>query len=414
VHTHSGRRYLRWLAVTALLGIVAALATIVVVDPYGLYDVANAAGFNRVKPRPARYQNEIKLTRASRVRADALILGNSRAEIGFDPEARAFSRAGMSAYNLAIPGSTISTARRQLAYLDRVDAAPKAVLIGLDFLDFVGTSSPTDARTAQHPTEGRDHPVERLGWRVDSLFSLTSLNDALRTLRVQHDPDAEVTTSRGFNPLNEYRPLARREGYYALFRQRAQENARSYVRLTDRRLIPERFAELRAMLDTAALRGIEVTLVIYPYHAQILAMLEEVGLSVMFDEWKRHITEEVAAASERRPSARTVLADLSGYGVYQCEAIPMRDDRSTETRWYWEAGHFKKELGDVMLSMMLAPPESSVNDESFGSPLQPDKIDAWLAHQRDLADRHAATVEASEASRYLCCKSGNRTATAHQ
>jgi hypothetical protein len=347
-------RYLRWLVVTVLTGIVVAVGTIVLVDPYGLYGVVNAPGFNEIKPRLARYQNETKLTHARRTNPEAVILGNSRAEIGFDPEAQVFTQAGITAYNLAIPGSAIVTARQQLGYLHRVGVVPKSALIGLEFLDFVGTPAMPGVRRIERPSVDREHAVDRWGWRVDTLFSLTSLNDAFRTLRIQRDSDAEVTTTRGFNPLNEYRPLARNEGYYALFRQRAQQNAGTYTRLAGGSLLPERLAELRAMLDVAAEQGTDVTLAIYPYHAQILAMFEVAGLAAMFDEWKSRVVEEIAAVQENHPGARLVLADLSGYGPYQCEPIPQRGDRTTDTRWYWEAGHFKKELGEVVLEAMSA------------------------------------------------------------
>jgi hypothetical protein len=124
--------------------------------------------------------------------------------------------------------------------------------------------------------------------------------------------------------------------------------------------------------------------------------------------------QELAADAEQvHPGApQSVIWDFATFSPYA--TLPVPDTANDEAaHWYWEAGHFKKELGDVMLATMLAPPGSSVNDDSFGSLLQPDNIDAWLSQQRDLASRHTATVEASDDSRYLCCRSDNRTATAH-
>ncbi|KAF0102839.1 MAG: hypothetical protein FD187_798 [bacterium] len=36
------------------------------------------------------------------------------------------------------------------------------------------------------------------------------------------------------------------------------------------------------------------------------------------------------------------------------EPVPLRGDRATEMRWYWEAGHFKRELGDRILEEVLS------------------------------------------------------------
>jgi hypothetical protein len=95
-------------------------------------------------------------------------------------------------------------------------------------------------------------------------------------------------------------------------------------------------------------------LIIYPYHAQILALFEETGLANAFEEWKAAVTREVSAARQRHPGAQITLFDFSGYGSYNCERIPDKGDRATSTRWYWEAGHFKKQLGDILLESIFS------------------------------------------------------------
>jgi hypothetical protein len=351
------------------------IAFVVIVDPYDQYRVVMLPGFNLVKPGLTRYQSEIKLTHAAEIHPDALIYGHSRAEIGFDPEAPVFVRHGLSAYNLAIPGTGILNARRQAEYLHQIGTKPKVVIIGVEFLDFMETQRAPAATSAHSVTQ---HPVTQWFWRFDSLFSLGSLKDAIRTLYLQHDNEAETMTSRGFNPLKDYESIARREGYFALFRQRAQENTRTFFRKARGSLSQADFDHLHAILDLAAESGSEVTLVIYPYHAQILALFEETGLAHAFEEWKELLIHEVSAARLRHPGARIALFDFSGYNSYNCEKIPARGDRASATRWYWEAGHFKKQLGDIVLesifsrpaSSRLAPPDGSGSLEKFGFRLE--------------------------------------------
>ncbi len=52
-------------------------------------------------------------------------------------------------------------------------------------------------------------------------------------------------------------------------------------------------------------------------------------------------------------------------------------------RWYWEASHYKVELGDVVLARVLAgePPGADVGAH-FGALLDPANIDAHLAQDR--------------------------------
>ncbi|HEX8873162.1 MAG TPA: hypothetical protein VF780_00940, partial [Nitrosospira sp.] len=276
---------------------------------------------------------------------------NSRAEVGFDPEASVFVRHRLSAYNLAIPGTGILSVRKQAEYLHQIGIKPKAAIVGVEFLDFLEVHQARTAATSPvHPVDGDRHSVARWFWRFDSLFSLASLKDAIRTLFLQRDDEAETMTSRGFNPLKEYGPIVRSEGYFTLFRQRAQENTRTYLRKAQGLLSRSDFGHLRAILDLAAESGSDTTLIIYPYHAQILAIFEEVGLAHTFEEWKNLLISEVSAARLRHPDANIALYDFSGYGRYNCERIPAKGDRVSATRWYWEAGHFKKQLGDIVLA----------------------------------------------------------------
>lgn len=350
---YSSRRYLTWFAATMLLVVVSVLALVVAVDPYGLYRFIDRGGFNSVKPRLSRYQDEIKLTRAAATRPDVLILGNSRAEIGFDPEGPVLSRMKVLAYNLAIPGTGITTARGQLEYLQRIGHKPKLIVLGLEFLDFFDSPEVSAIHEISMAPQSK-YPIEHQFWRFDTLFSLMSLKDALRTLTIQHDESAETTTSRGFNPFNEYRALARKEGYYGLFRQRAQENTRVFLKKSKGVIGASDFAHFKAVLQLAALSEIEVKLVIYPYHAQMQALFESAGLWPSFQDWKIHLTQEIADLRESYPEARIELYDFSGYSSYNCEHIPDKGDRKASTHWYWEGGHFKKELGELVLNKMFS------------------------------------------------------------
>jgi hypothetical protein len=351
--TSSSSIFLRGFATSLVTGIVMIIAFVVILDPYDQYRVVILPGFNLVKPSLTRYQSEIKLTHAAEIHPAALIYGNSRAEIGFDPEAPVFVRHGLSAYNLAIPGTGIFNVRSQAEYLHQVGIKPKVVIVGLEFLDFLEIQQ---VATAPSPHPVAEHPVTRWFWRFDSLFSLTSLKDAIRTLYLQHDNEAETMTSRGFNPFKNYESLARREGYFALFQQRAQENTKIFFRKAKDSLSQTDFDHLHAILDLAAESGSDVTLVIYPYHAQILALFEKTGLAPAFEEWKDLLIQQVSAARQRHPGARIALFDFSGYNSYNCEKIPAKGDRMSAPHWYWEAGHFKKQLGDIVLESIFSGP----------------------------------------------------------
>ena len=97
----------------------------------------------------------------------------------------------------------------------------------------------------------------------------------------------------------------------------------------------------------------DVHLIIYPYHAQLMAMFEDAGLLGTMDEWKRMLVREADAARARHPDAHISVWDFSGYGDMRCERIPAPGDTRSVTRWYWEAGHFKSTLGELMLQRIF-------------------------------------------------------------
>ena len=67
-----------------LLGTVVAIN--IIIDPYGLFRVVDVPGVNRLKSQASERGSLFKHVSLERMHPRGLILGNSRAEIGFDPE----------------------------------------------------------------------------------------------------------------------------------------------------------------------------------------------------------------------------------------------------------------------------------------------------------------------------------------
>lgn len=373
------KRYLPAFAAFLSAGALATCALVVIVDPYGLYGLVHRPGFNAVKPGLSRYQVQIKHQHALRLRPRVLILGNSRAEIGFDPAAPAFAAARGAVYNLAIPGTGLGTSASQLTHLLAAGVQPRTVILGVEFMDFLELPSAPGSTVAATPAGA---PF----WQFDALFSLASVKDALHTLRIQHDTESTSLSPDGFNPLREYGAHVRNDGYHKMFAQRAQENALSFKRKSGATLAAADFAVLHGLLQQAAANGAQMTLVIYPYHAQLLAMLDAAGLWPLFEQWKQQLVQEIGAVQSSHPGAAIALYDFSGFGPYNCERIPAAAERHLATRWYWEAGHFKKALGDIVLARVLS---QSGDAPSFGMRLDSTALAAnrarIAAERRDCA-----------------------------
>ena len=365
--TQPYKRFLMQFGLLTAAVAASATALVVAVDPYGLYRLVDQPGFNQVKPQLKRYQREIKTDLALAAQADTLIIGNSRAEIGFDPAHPALAADAGSTFNLALAGSRIESARAQLEAMRARGKHPRKLVVGVDFLDFLIDPQGPARASAQAPATTK---LASLAWRLDAAFSIDSLTDALSTLRLQRLADPESMTARGFNPFYDYDKMARDEGYYPLFQQRATEYAKRFTTrahgLRNRQgQAASDFEHLNSILSQAAADGTEVHIAIYPYHAQILAMFEQAGMMPAFEQWKVLMAAQVDAIRAAHPQARLTLWDFSGYMPYQCEPIPAQGDRRAATKWYWEAGHFKSALGDIMLDRMFAQPAADAPD-GFG------------------------------------------------
>src|SRR5262249_49665232 len=133
---------------TALAAVFLTAVLNYVVDPYGVFGTPAVSGFNAIKPRPDTMLEDIKFIAGSRYAPSALILGNSRADVGFAPGHTAFSARQLHAYNAAVPGSGIDYVDRALRRFAGI-APVLSIVVGLDFIDFLyppdDVSSPPSA-----------------------------------------------------------------------------------------------------------------------------------------------------------------------------------------------------------------------------------------------------------------------------
>ncbi|WP_338761061.1 hypothetical protein [Massilia sp. METH4] len=368
------RHYLRWMFGTMALASVAAAGFVALVDPYGLYGLADVPGLNRVKPPVERYRNEIRLARAERFRPELVVTGNSRMEVGVDPEGAPL--AGTNAFNLALAGTSMEVTIGQLRHLAAGGHAPRRVIAGVEFVDVL-TDRPVHPATVVPPLPPATQGWRAHVWRADALYSFVSLKDALVTVAIQSRPEAAMATLRGHNPLLQYHQAAATEGYAALFSQRAAENTRKLAAMAQGGLHGAAVrAHVAQLIDTAAAAqpAVDVDLVIYPYHAQLLALFEHASAWPRFEAWKEILVQEAEAGRRRHPAARIAVHDFSGFGPIQCEPIPPPGSKA-RTRWYWEAGHFKPALGDLLVARVLGTAADGV-PAGFGVRLERETLAA--------------------------------------
>ena len=308
-------RYLRSLAAGALALWVAMGAWTLLVDPYGLFRLVEAEGFNQSKSDSYRIDQVLEYLE----RRPALVLfGSSRIGAFRDPLR---ARAGDSAMAYALPALKAIELLPLLEFLED-QAPPRQVLLALDFFAF------NAATTVPPPRYAR---LDRLFW-ADFLFrnvlSWDVFREGIRVLARNLDQGALSAEARADEQQETLRQgtasdaLVRRtfvnavaayldRGYYGGYRFDAASADR-----------------LEALLGRMAAAGTEVRLFINPPHVALLATIRLGGYWAAYETFQRRL---VALAEAQG----FVLWDFSGLSPLSTEAV------AGGMRWYTDPSHVK-------------------------------------------------------------------------
>lgn len=382
------RGYLFSYAVTLVVLAFALVLFTIVVDPYRMYGTPPLPGITELKPRVYERAALAKARQLERAAAETIVLGNSRAEIGFDPDSPHWPDDARPVFNAALAGRGLFMSVRMLQHAIAVHR-PEMVVIGLDFPDFLVAPSDgpppvvgADERRLLVDRNGRPNPEraqQRWRDRFNTTLTIDAITDSFATIIGQHSATAVTMTPAGFNPLNNYRLEVERNGHSRLFSQKNRTYARQYANSSRPDFTDldhnAAFRALKSLLRITAEHDIRTILFIHPYHAQYLEILNEAGFWDSFEAWKRSIVHLLAAETATR-SVPVKLIDFSGYSRFTTEPVPPPGDTQTEMRWYWESGHYKSALGDRMLARIFG------SETGFGKVLNETNIEQALLEIR--------------------------------
>lgn len=356
------------------------------IDPYGMYWSPMFQGINE---RKTSASNRIRITKPYRVtqlKPQILIMGNSRVELGIDPNNELF--ANKTTYNLSLAGATFHSQIDHIYHAMHENKNLETILFGLDFFDFLVTE--TGNETDNTPTSYGHRVYSAQGWPAykkkqielfSLIFSLDGLKSSVQTIFLQSS-FADNITALGFNDAQSYVNLTKTEGKVPLFSQKLafveDKLTQQAWRLESKEGSPisPKFEKLAQLIKQAHKRNIELKLFINPYHYTYLQKINDLGHFELYLDWKKKLSTFMGMKENRHIS----VIDFSGFNHFTTSA-PQLNEPFKPMQWYWEPAHYKRELGDEMLKRLYT--EENIR---FGIELSNTSIDNILEKERqDLA-----------------------------
>lgn len=372
-----GRYLLRLLLATlALLAGIAFFNWFI--NPYGYFDAPRIEGVNT---QALGFNHRLRLAKAlavEKIKPATVILGNSRAEAGYDPEHPGFTERPV--YNLAMGGAGLGEMRRYLQEAIAVGNI-RHIIIALDFTMFdPGLWSQGERATSVLLTDYDGRPSEPIRrWRrlAGTLLHADSLADSWWSLTHQKRLVAIYLPSGIRDDAADLDQVRREGGVH-----KASLNVESTFLSTTllnvdgpefHRTYQANLEWLLALARRAHRENVRLTLLINPIHARQTYLFEVTGLWAAYEKWKRDLTELTNEGAE--------LWDFSGITDCTAEALPRTDDPAGTMRWYRESSHFRSNLGNEVLKRILQA-QNGVACRDFGQRLGIATLASTLATQR--------------------------------
>jgi hypothetical protein len=363
------RRFLAVWAIALLVLTVATAGLNYVVNPYDLFRERRIEGLNQSKPRTRNHTFLTKTYQIERAQPATVVLGTSRVYIGIDAGSSAWTNEMQPVYNYGIPGYIPpKTLYRTLQEAWATGHLQRAVVF-LDVPSFLarddGLDIGEDERRLLLTDDGRPNPGRTTQQAQDvflTLLTMGALVDSAVTIGSQWvggpilDVHADGTATDA-----DFASAAAADGQNALFvNKNSFEQARipGFVRIQEGWQGPmPNLSVVRDMIRFCQEHGISLTLIIGPMHADALELYRSAGLWPRIEKLKSDLASMVTKAGD----PHITLWDFFEYSPYTTERVPRDGDRKTRLMWFWEPTHFRKSLGDIMMTRVF-----SGGDESFG------------------------------------------------
>ncbi len=379
------------------LGLVFAVLTVPVAvfnvrtDPFSVFSQLKAG------PQPIQADTSTRMAKPYVMRVyhpDCLILGNSRAEVGYGA---AELPGCQRPYNAAVANGHIYEARRHLQHALALGEVHQ-VLLALDLETF--TSPELTAPGFSEPRLAVNAKGEAQLFPVGELVGLALGYDASQRslkLRTQKPQLAAISANGDRNPeslqaiavMNSSRDLEQRMNEQFDFIGKLLVTGPAF-NLQDGRGAAA-MAEYQKILALCAAHHVALRVVINPQHATLHDYLRHLGLQAAYLEWKHQLAATTAAAAATQD---VQLWDFGRLNTLTTEKFELHQTGSVMTG-YLEPSHFRTVIGNRALRQVYTGQSSGV--DNFGERLTDASVGDDAGYVRSVAAWVAANPDADAA-----------------
>ncbi|PRM94729.1 hypothetical protein [Aliarcobacter cryaerophilus] len=334
-----------------------------IVDPYGIYKTNIFLN----KPEQDKNIRLAKVVKVEEIKPVSISLGTSRTEYGYDPNHQYFSK---PSYNLAVSAASLYENRLYLEHAIKQDSLKEVLLVA-------------DWRMLNDPKMRKSDDFEdsfNIKNNYKQLFSIDLFKSSFKTILNQKTKNSYLENGQrdwNFNQEN----IDKQGGHIEVmnkdeekYYQKSDFKYNSNIYQDTKK---DSFEDFRKILELCYENGIKLDIIFGPSHIRQWEAFDYYQNIETWYKWKKDVVlfiEKIANEQEKNPYK---VIDFSVYHELTAETVPT--DAKEKMKYHWEASHYKKELGDIVLDRLL----DISPYEDFGVELNSQNIDNHIQKLRD-------------------------------
>ena len=336
------------------------------IDPFEIYWTGKYEPYRKV------FMKKEWIFKAMNVRKIAprsVILGSSRSMIGLDAEHPGGNSSVYPRYNLGVPASDFHEMLSYLKHANELNPIKQAI-VGIDFFSSnIFYKANTEFNDSFLLEDGDSKLISHFREAMISLFTLTSFNMSKKKMRSAGKENSFLNGSATeFYKYTQKDPpgksfFGNQEMYLKYF---LLPSPRYQFCFYDKDGVNPQMQVFSKILNFAKRNKIDLRIFIHPIHASLQEIIKYAGLWTEFEDWKKQLTQ-ITSKQTLDHNQKIQLWDFSGYNKFTTEKKTPLEALEPTMKWYWEAVHYRKELGDRVLDRIYNyKQESRIVLDDFG------------------------------------------------